>query len=438
MSQKYDVVIVSAFGRGEWLASELKRKGLNAHLVDVSENLGRWSPEDAEGPFGLFQSDQLTQTQMARLDEEDASESVDEGFVLWLKSGPIDLRGTHSNYLLEKREIPQEVSEYVRNYSQLETKRKTELTKKIKAMPFYLNWFANFAHSLASPIHKDNTDYFSSGRPLAIFSPLKVRRTTRRGREKLTAWLDNAGVKTYNQAQLKDIFIDKSNVTSLEIQSEWSGVLKTDQLIWQLSSIETARLNKKISDVLYFGESLTPDWVWHRYRIDVQNSEAMQKLPLKMTMVDDLALPWTHANLLCVQKTASQDSLDVWCKTPETHRFQKNYHEQIAASIGELLQSRIPGAKAQILEYPQDYNYDEEKLGPARHVVYSAEKAAKLNRNKLANIHYDTPEVWRAIDWNGVFQRQTFIIDAIEKWKIATDKKIEKMNEKLNRKKGIS
>ena len=64
-----DVTIVSAYGRGNWLAAELSNLNHRVSLVDVSKGLGRWAPEDWEGPFGFFQSEHLLPSQVESLIE---------------------------------------------------------------------------------------------------------------------------------------------------------------------------------------------------------------------------------------------------------------------------------------------------------------------------------------------------------------------------------
>ena len=67
MSQTPDVVIVSAYGRGHWLAEELVKQKWTVSLFDVTGALGDWEPEDWEGPWGFFDTSDLLPTQRARL-----------------------------------------------------------------------------------------------------------------------------------------------------------------------------------------------------------------------------------------------------------------------------------------------------------------------------------------------------------------------------------
>ncbi|RYZ83513.1 MAG: hypothetical protein EOP06_19855 [Proteobacteria bacterium] len=90
MDLKTSVLIVSAHGRGHWLAAELHREHIPVTVIDVSSKLGVWPPEDLEGPFGFLKSEELTPSQSERVFAEDAYISVDEGFTTWLPDGPLE------------------------------------------------------------------------------------------------------------------------------------------------------------------------------------------------------------------------------------------------------------------------------------------------------------------------------------------------------------
>jgi hypothetical protein len=423
---KPTVSIVSVFGRGNWLAVELQNLGFQVTLVEISESLGRWAPEDWEGPLGYFQTDGLSPMQRVRLDEEDYSESIEEGFVLWLKSGPIDLRGPHSTYLLERSEIPAEVVEYVRDFDKWSDKKRSSSLKKSRPRPFQENWFAALAHSLGSNQYLPSHDALDSGRPLPLFAPYAVRRVSRRGAEKSTAWMKSAGVQIHESARVTDISIDGSKVLSLEVKSLWSGVLQTDHFIWMLTSLETARLGEKFITPLYSGRALKPSWVWARYRVEIDKSELGEVLPLKVVVIEDLGLPWTHANLQLLQRTASPERYDVWVRLPEVHRFQKGYIEDVGGQIVEVLRHRLPGAELRVVEWPQEYHYDEATLGPARFGLFTPEDLASLKELKRDNLYFHSAEFCEMVDWNGQFQHQSGLLEKLKAWKTDLDRKIEK------------
>lgn len=424
------VVLVSAYGRAHWLAAELTGAGFRVDLVDVTDELGRWTPEDVDGPFGFFQPENLLPLQRVRLDEEDYSENVEEGFVLWLKSGPVDMRGPNSSYLLERRGVSKEDLEYVTHYAELPAKKRTELFKKLNKKSFLQNWLAQLAHSLAGRVYLPSPRAMEQGEPLPMMAPLSVRRVTRRGFEKSMNWLRSRGVRVYEKAKIKDLTIDEGTLANVEIQSEWSGVLQAEQFVWCLTSLETERLGANYLFELFDSEVIHPAWVWQRFRIDLQEPLRSESLPLKWAMLEDITLPWTHTNLLLAQKTVAKDTVDVWARLPAVHRFQKGYLEEVGREICEQFAARVPGAQPKIVDYPQEYHYDERVLGPALFACVDGDHLEKLDRRNLKNLHFDGPENWKNLEWTGQFQEQKNIYQELMAWKLERDKRMEKLKAK--------
>ena len=97
------VSIVSIFGRGHWLATELARKGIPVSLIDVSDSMGNWPAEDWEGPFGFFKNEKLLASQLERLIEDQEVQENAQGFSIWLESGPLEMKGPLTQHRLGER-----------------------------------------------------------------------------------------------------------------------------------------------------------------------------------------------------------------------------------------------------------------------------------------------------------------------------------------------
>ena len=430
MNTQFDVVVVSSYGRGHWFAQELNSLQLKVALIDVSDFVGRQPPEDIEGPFGFFDGPLISPSQKLRLEQEDYSDLVDDGFVVWLKSGPIDTRGIQAPQLLSAHGISGELREYVEQYDQKSEKQRFELLKKLLPQPFVKNWFAQLAHSLGSPVGYSSTEALTHGRPLPLFSSLAIRRVSRMGYEKSLTWLKSKGVEVFKKAKVTDVSVRGGEMQNIEVSSEWSGIMGAEQFVWSLTSEETARLSPKVLESLFGSGELKPDWVWARYRFEIRGEPLLASLPSKILVIEDEALPWSHANLLWLQRTVNANVYDVWMRLPVGHRFQKAYHENIVGEALRVLRTRLPGGEVKVSEYPQEYHYDEAIVGPARFQVYDPVKWQKHKPRRLTNVSFDSPELWAMLDWNGQFEYQSQIFSGLKAWKIERDLKIEKQRAK--------
>jgi hypothetical protein len=86
-----------------------------------------------------------------------------------------------------------------------------------------------------------------------------------------------------------------------------------------------------------------------------------------------------------------------------------------------ILARRIPRSEPKLVSLPQDYHYDEVALGPARYPVYNQSALRKLPKKSWINLHYDGPECWDTLDWNGEFLHQQTILSGIKSWKDERD-----------------
>ncbi|MCB0412827.1 MAG: hypothetical protein KDD50_00735 [Bdellovibrionales bacterium] len=411
-----DVVVVSIFGRGNWLASELADNNFKVSLVDISQEFGRWAPEDWEGPFGFFQTSQLKASQLERLSEEDYLEPIEEGFTLLLDKGPLELTGSMAQFCLDKYKIHPAGLRYVENYSKNREIDKSQLSN-IRNDSFENNWFVQLSHQLASHVYRSNTDSLSEGYPLPLFSPYFIRRVTRRGQDKSLDWCEKKGVQVFRNAQILDMRLSHRDIESLELKSDWSGVLESKNFVWCLSGLESQRLSGNITSSLFPKGPIVPTWSWIRYRFDLNLNENTNVIPSKFIIINDKYLSWSHENLCVLQKTVKDGQYDIWVRIPSQQRFHRSYIDELMFKISNIVDDKIPLSSPQIVDKPQDYLYEESELGPSRFPVYSAEDLKKRKDAPYSNLFFDGPEYWPLLEWNSQFSHQEDVLKRIINWR---------------------
>lgn len=413
-----EVVIASAFGRGNWLAVELVEKGLNVVLIDVSEHLGRWAPEDWEGPFGLFQSEKISASQLTRLTHEDYHDAIDDGLVVWTNEGPIDFKGLLSNYWLSKNSELEQARIHLAQWDSFKSNQdKQQWIDSVFRMPFSDNWLIHLAHQMASNVFEQNAEGVCYGEPLPLFSSYFVRRVSRRGYQKSLDWCRDKGVKVFSSAQITDVLENGKTWEGLEVKSEWSGALLGENLVWMLSSQESLKLSEKVSEFLFPKGAAEPTWVWMRFRVRMNLAEYRNTVPLKFVLIEDLGLAWTHTNFVLVQRTVKEDDFDCWIRVPTHSRFHRGYLDEQALNLLELLKKKIPFVQPQVLDMPQDYLYEYKDLGPSLFPVFEKDDLKKLKTCGQKNVYFGGPEFGTRLDWTGRFRWQEGILNSLLEWK---------------------
>lgn len=419
MSSEVQLVIVSAFGRGNWLAAELSKAGIKTCLVDVTDSFGRWSPEDSEGPFGFFQSENILESQVTRLHEEDYFESIPEGFVVWTGSGVLDTSGPISNELLEKWQVDKDQQDYLRHFSTSKGGDVSQIKKRFAHKSFKSNWFTQLCHSLAAPSFNESSFALRFGEPLPVFSPHFLRRTSRRGYEQNLKWVESWGSRVLSKAKLVDLNWQSRFVQGLEVSSDWSGVLTAEQYVWCLTAEETEYLSVDIRNKIFPKSSLRPQWQWQRYRVQIrgEKNQIHQQMPLQVVCIEDMGLPWTHENLFILQRSVTAEDYDLWMRLPSSQRFHRSYIEEKGEKAIRNLGRRLPGCDVKISQWPTECEYDYQALGPSRFPVYSSEDLQNQTRNSWINLHFDSPETWPRLDWSGQLLAQQKIRNLVLDWK---------------------
>ena len=391
-----DILIVDLYGRGHWLAFECQKRGYNVAVLDLTSLMGPWSIEDIEGPFGVFGSKRHAPSQINRLANEGPLTLSDRGYVIWLKTGPLEMKGPLGSLQLQKAQIPHIVIEYLRD-SHLSSEL-PDFLSQIKHLPFEKSWLAHFAHQISSPVLMENNKGISFGRRLPLMSSFYYRKFyKRKDKKSLPSLIYPSPLKKH-----MTLYAKKSLIEYIQYQKDKQ--VKAKHVIWMLSSYETHFCFGNNSDILFPKSITIPKWYWTRYRVSFEKSDILNFLPDHFVILDDIYLPWTHDNVIIVQKTADETMIDAWIRLPYTQRFEKSYIENYGQCIKNSLQNRIPGCNLHIQDWPKELTENPHQMGSSIFVVYDFKERQRLKRTSLKNVVFEGPEVWTSLGWDGQFQ----------------------------------
>jgi hypothetical protein len=427
MEQSADVVIVSVFGRGEWLASELSHQGWRVTLIDISEQMGEWSPEEAEGPFGFLQGQDLLSSHNTRIQSEGEASDVDEGMVFWTADGPLECKSEMTSFLLQQKVAP-EIQNYLRE-SHHSARELGKARSRLRGLNYDQTWIANLSHQLASTVFVENHRALDVGVGLPVFSHFMVRRPTQDGRMKSLKACQASGVKIRLHAKIRDVRLHARNFDAIEVEDEHSGIERGKAFVWMLSSAETRHFSPSIAGKLFPDRLLKPAWFWTRFAFKLEVPDIEEQVPLWTAVVEDHLLPWTHTNLTILHKRKTKGDLSAWVRLPIWTRFDRGYHKKIVSELELLIAKKLPGSQPQLKILPTEAKYydqgdtvrAEAKLGPPRFPVFDEGALKRVPERSGLNLFFDGPEHWQNYGWLGMFRHQMQIINKLQKLKAIWD-----------------
>lgn len=420
---QFDIAVVGSFYNLSWLASELARQGWNVLYLDLYSDLGRWPAEDVEGPFGFFNSELLNPHFVEKFNFEEPFVPQERGWTFWLPSGPIECKSPLIHYQLGSLQVNSQFVEQVSRSTELFYK--SGVTSNFNNLSYNQNWLEYFSHSFSQTEYSSYNDFKPSSFPTPLMNSFFVRSLSRRSFELSHQWLVNQNIKASYQSSILDfVSSDSKNVTGFELKGEYSGIIKFNTLVWGLSSEETYFVNEKLGKKLYPSGKLEPEWLWSRYSIELEPNREVGQLPLHSVWIQDLYSPWTHENMLIIQRTTRDQLFDVWIKIPNTQRFNKDYLNYYGQKILQIWINKFQQLKVQIAHYPQEYDYTYQQLGPSRFVQFSKQTSAQRYANNFQNVYFSSYEAMTNLNKESVYNYQLNIIS-----KIVTKLKTQKVKE---------
>jgi hypothetical protein len=406
---QYDIAVVGSFYNLSWLACELARQGWNVLYLDLYPQLGRWPTEDIEGPFGFFNSELFNPHFVEKYNFEEPYVSQDRGWTIWTPQGPIEFKSPLIPYQMNSFGINPKFREGISKST--EEFYKIGLTDNFKSSSFSQNWLEYLSHSLSQTEFSSYNDFKPSTYPLPLMNSFFLRSLSRRSLDLSNQWLANQNIKTSANTSILDlVYSDGKKISGFELKGEFSGITKFNSLIWGLSSEETYFFNEKIGKILFPKGVVEPEWVWSRYSFEIEVNRETQELPLHSVWIQDLHSPWTHENLLIVQRTTRDQLVDVWLKIPNTQRFNKDYLDYYGQKILEVWRKKFQDTKVQISHYPQEYDYTYQQLGPSRLVQFSKKSKSHRVFESFKNVYFSSYESLESLNKETLFHNHLDII----------------------------
>lgn len=384
------IILVSIFGRLNWLAAELRSSGFEVVLIDVSEQMGQWPIEDQIGPFFIHKWEQIHPRLIERLNMDSIMKEQENGFCFWLPTGPVEFKGPLNQYQLSMLEQQSFLKEFEQNWG-------------------------------ASSFHLPQE--FVNQRSTYLRGHLFQRQLRRGSREDSFHWLKEKNVSVFSQSKLIDLAeSDRNIMIGLELIGDHQGLFNFDFLIWGLTSMETQFLNEKLMKLFSQGE-IESQWNWLRYRIQIDECIERKSLPDQTVIIQNLNHAMTHDNLIILNRTTVADFFDAWILLPTVQRFNKEYMTFRGQGLLNVIHQRMPEANAKIQTYPQEYYYTQLELGPPRFPVFDKEKIKNIRKNKFKNVMFDQSENQSGYLLSDQFENQQKIIERIQQMILKETKK---------------
>lgn len=388
------VSVVSIFGRGHSLAARLQQAGIPTVLVDLSSSMGVWSPEEAEGPFGFFKSDRLSGQQLARLNADDPVIENEPGLTVWFGKRLLELKSQVTPTLCQQFGLNLEEMVLGQPLKNLEEK--------------FLEQFQSARLPSLAKLSKSNLV-----RSQLVQNPLLIRQVTRTGLQKSLNWVEQQGVEVISDVKALDLsMLGKKKISGIELSGKTAGIFKSEMWIWCLTSEETRFVNERISDKLFEQEIQESTWSWMKFRFSISECRERKVLPYHWIYVQDIEAPWTHENMMIIQKTASEDLFDCWVRLPTLQRFNKDYLLSRGQDLKMALATKIPAEFLKLHSFPQEYNYTYSDLGAPRFPLFETEPRLP----SLDNVEFNSPESWSHYGWESILLSQAKVQEKMISW----------------------
>ena len=335
------MVIVSAYGRGAWLAHRLQKEGFGTTVMDVSSLLPALSSEEREGPFGVFLPSHLSDLQKQYLCE-DCFYPVPQGFSVFTSQGPLEFQSSLSCFFVETRkdfQLCHSVLSCAPEVNSSNPSHKKRWQKECEESFWLLRLAAELTNSYLGRDFSIEKGIFSP-----FFSDYVLRESSQCYFADLKYSLQQEGVEWISVSSKREV---ERSVSRAQEQRD-------HYLVWTLSGPETAH---------YFSDCITmlfPGWtepikIWRRFSLSWDQGEFKKIIPSLLLVSPDgvqknglekeihsKELHCESEGVLSLKKNPASSSMDLWMLCPYGERFDRQTLSACLQSALDRLRSLFP------------------------------------------------------------------------------------------------
>ena len=340
----FDVVILSVYGRGAWLAGALSRAKKKTAFIDLSQALPAGSDEDLEGPFGFSLLPGQGYLQQEWFKERWFGSP--EGFCLLAGQSFFHFKETLLSSVYKKR------PEYLELLKYFETGR-------IDSKPdFKKHWIIHLLRQLNAGI--ENSE---AGPVLPVFEDFGILAYEKN----FSSFLPR---EVFFHQQKDHHFLLPESDRDFVISSRTGQSIKAKYLIFMLTPFETDKLHPSLCRLIFSKKKIIPQETWQRFSFK-WDSEGYS-FPFYMVIADPYKLPWTKERLLVLKKPlCRKNHINVWARMPFGQQLDSDSSSKDVQNIVLQLEKSFPGF---LKEFSPPSSARSDVLFP----IYSAEDARKI------------------------------------------------------------
>ena len=377
-----DVVIVSAWKRGLWLAHQLAQSNNKTAFIDLSSCWPYVEEEDQAGPFGFFLPKFMNCFQQEWWKSK-WTPSL-QGFSVLSDDVFFHFKENFLSSVYEKRKDYQFVKNYLKN-------------PDLRSQKFEDHWLVHLAYSMVSSLETT----MNTLEPQS-FSPF---------------FFQDFGLISFSEDNFefenKNIFYQKRNIFDYRIKKRTEDylflnnreiILKTKKIVWMLNPEETRYFHPMLFS-FFFKKKIKPSFCWHRFSFDFDFEG--YPFPAHFVCASPRHIPWRDEQFIVVKKDVHfKNRLQAWVKlslqsslNDSENRFQKT-----AQKIQGELSKNFPKFKCQIRPIKQD-------IYPFLFPVYNGGDVKQLTPISHSNIFH----AWSLYDmsWNGWAAQEGRILEKL-------------------------